>query len=39
MRTRKIHKRIYRIWIVISILAILAMLAFTIAPFLTYGLK
>jgi len=32
---RKRHKTMYKIWVVISILAVLAMIAFTIAPLLT----
>ena len=32
MSFKKRNKRMYKIWVVISILGVLAMLAFTIAP-------
>lgn len=37
MKTRRGQKMIRRIWIVISVIAVLAMVAFTIAPVLTGG--
>ncbi len=36
MRTRKGRKWIQRIWLVITIIAVLAMVAFTVAPALMY---
>lgn len=36
MRTKRSRKWIQRIWLVISIVAVLAMVAFTIAPALKY---
>jgi len=35
MSFKKRNKRIYRTWVVISVLAVLSMIAFTIAPALT----
>jgi len=35
MSFKKRNKRMYKIWVIISILAVLGMLAFTIAPLLT----
>lgn len=35
MSFKKRNKTIYKVWVVISILAVLAMIAFTIAPLLT----
>ncbi len=35
MRSKRFNKRVRRIWIVISLLAVLAMVAFTVAPLLT----
>jgi len=35
MSFKKRNKRIYRTWVVISVLAVLSMVAFTIAPALT----
>lgn len=35
MSFKKRNKKMYRIWVVISILAVLAMIAFTIAPLMT----
>jgi hypothetical protein len=36
MHSKNRRKKINAIWLVISILAVLAMVAFTIAPLLTY---
>jgi hypothetical protein len=35
MRTKRGRKRIQKVWLVITIIAVLAMVAFTIAPALT----
>jgi len=36
MRTRKSHKRFARVWLVITIIAVFAMVAFSLAPMLAY---
>lgn len=35
MSFKKRNKKMYRVWVVISILAVLSMIAFTIAPLMT----
>lgn len=36
MSFKKMHKRVYRMWVVISIFVVISMVAFLFAPFFLY---